>query len=253
MRAPQGHLVIPEKVEGGRATVLLAQARVRLGEPGGWLTPEEVAGLLEAYGVRTPRAEVGTTLEEVTAIAESIGYPVAMKIDSAELTHKSDVGGVKLWVRSASEVARAHAEMTSSLEGLGLLDKLDGILVQEMVVDGTEVIIGSTTDPAYGQLMMFGLGGVHVELMKDVSFRIPPLTDQSAQGMLEAVKGYELLNGYRGRPEADKEALLDLLHRISAMVTAHPEILEMDLNPVMVMNAGDGCVVVDARIRLGSV
>jgi len=215
-----------------------------------WLPTEACAELLDAYGIRSAGVRLVGTADEAVAAAKAFGFPVALKLASSTIVHKTDVGGVILGLQSEEAVLEGFETIRQRLRAAGRLDELEGAIVQEMVPGGVEVIVGLTQDPSFGPLLMFGLGGIQVELIKDVAFRIHPLTDVDARDMVRSIKGYPLLNGWRGSPPADVEALEQLLLRVSAMVEDIPEIAEMDLNPVKVLSPGEGCCVVDARILL---
>lgn len=216
----------------------------RLGADGGWLDPEEVDRCLRAAGLRTPFSRVARDLEEAKLAASEAGGPIVMKVISEEALHKSDVGGVVLGVEGDREVEEAFAKVT------GAVGRAEGVLVQEYVRGGHEVLIGVTLDPNFGPLVAFGLGGVYVELLKDIAFRIYPITDVDAAEMVRETKGYRLLEGYRNNPLGDVTALEDALRRVSALITEMPELTEMDLNPVKVLPPGQGICVVDARMRI---
>jgi acyl-CoA synthetase (NDP forming) len=189
--------------------------------------------------------------DEVAEAAERFGRPVAIKLVSASITHKSEVGGVVLDVRGAAEAAKAFRAMERRLREHDLIDQMTGVMIQPMIEEGVEAIIGVAQDPQFGPLVMFGLGGVYVELLKDVVFRIHPLTDRDASEMVREVRGFKLLEGYRGSPPGDIPALEQALLRVSQLIEDHPRILEMDLNPLMVLPPGRGCLAVDARISVG--
>lgn len=214
----------------------------------GWLSPDATAALLDAAGISRATGEVARTAGAAAEIARRIGFPVVLKLVSEEITHKSDVGGVKVDLRNEGDVFAAWEEIAAALEDRGLADRMDGALVQPLVQGGVEVLVGLTRDPAYGPLVGFGLGGVHVELMGDVAFRLAPLTDRSAGELVRAIRGFPLLDGFRGAPPADVDAVEDLLLRVSALAMACPRLAELDLNPVKVL--GDGAVAVDARVRI---
>jgi acetyl coenzyme A synthetase (ADP forming)-like protein len=216
----------------------------RLDGEGGWLDPEEVDGILTAAGLRTPTTHVAGTVEEAQSLASEIDGPVVIKVVSASALHKSDVGGVILGVEGHEEVEDAFAKVTAAV------DQYEGVLVQEYIEGGHEVLIGISQDPNFGPLVAYGLGGVYVELLKDVAFRIYPITDVDAAEMVREPKGSRLLEGYRNNPKGDIDALENALQRVSALVTEMPELVEMDLNPVKVLPPGDGIVVVDARMRI---
>jgi acyl-CoA synthetase (NDP forming) len=191
-----------------------------------------------------------TTAEQAAKIAHEIGFPVAVKLASHRIVHKTEMGGVRLHLTDENAVREAFEAIRSRLAQDHKLDAMDGVLVQPMVTDGVEVMVGMTRDPLFGPLMAFGLGGVHVELLGDVQFRITPLTDRDAASMVRSVKGYRLLTGYRGRPAADVKAIENVLLRLAQLVHAVPEIAELDLNPIFALPTGQGCAIVDARVRI---
>jgi len=216
-----------------------------------WLEADAVARLLDLYGIRSAKSELVKTAEEVRAAAEEIGGPVAVKLDSRTMIHKTDVGGVRLNLATPDEAAAAAADIQGSLEARGLGKQIDGFLVQEMVADeGAEMFVGMTLDPSFGPILACGAGGIMVELLRDVSVRITPLTDLDARQMLRDLKTWPLFEGYRGRPALDAAAMEDLLLRISALVDDVPHLAELDLNPVHVTS--NGCVVLDARIKIAA-
>lgn len=216
----------------------------RLGTNGGWLTDDEVQNMLRAYGIPTARTAVALTEDDAVAQANRIGGPVVLKVVAPSILHKSDVGGVVLDVAGEAAVRSAFQAAT------GVSGDADGVLVQEYIEGGHEVIVGMTEDPLFGPLVVFGLGGIFVELMQDVTFRINPLSDVEAREMIREVRAARLLLGYRGAPGGDLQAVEDLLLRVSGLVENTPEITEIDLNPVKVLGPGKGVCVVDARIRI---
>jgi acyl-CoA synthetase (NDP forming) len=173
---------------------------------------------------------------------------VAVKLASQRLTHKTEIGGVRLGLTNEAAVQGAFEEIRSRLARDNNLDAMEGVLVQTMIEGGTEVLVGMTHDPLFGPLVAFGLGGIHVEILGDVCFRVTPLTDHDAAEMVRGIRGYRLFQGYRGHPPADVAALEELLLRVSRLVEEVPEINELDLNPVFVLPPGQGCRIVDARI-----
>jgi acyl-CoA synthetase (NDP forming) len=209
-----------------------------------YLMEHECKAVLESLGISTTGAEVARSEEEAVRIAELIGYPVVLKIMSPEVVHKSDAGGVKLDLKGPDEVRRAYAEIVDAFRDREVV----GVAVQKMASPGTEAIVGVARDPTFGPILMFGLGGIFVEILQDVSLRSIPITESDADDMIAGIKGHALLEGYRGR-SADIPALKDLLMQISDLVVKHPEIAEMDLNPVFLYP--DGYRVVDARIIIG--
>jgi len=250
LRRPSG--VIPElsDVDSKEAARIVQEASERIpGEPV-WLDTQSAFRLLECYGIRAVRSAAATSAGEAAAAAARIGYPVAVKLQSDTITHKTDVGGVVLNVHSEAEVKQAFANIHKRLGDAGKADAMKGVTVQEMVSGGVEVIVGVTQDPSFGPLILFGTGGIYTELFRDVAFRIHPLTDMDARDMVRSVKAYRLLEGWRGAPPADTDAIEELLLRVSAMVEDLQEIAELDLNPVMALERGNGYVVVDARVQL---
>jgi acetate---CoA ligase (ADP-forming) len=208
----------------------------------GWLTTEECRKLLSAFGIPQAAAGIARTREEAVAIANSLVYPVAAKLASARVLHKSDIGALRLNLENPEAVARAFDAIRQ--------DEMEGILIQKMLTGGVEVMIGITDDPLFGPLIAFGLGGIHVEILADVCFRVTPLTDRDAHEMVRNIRGFRLLEGYRGHAPADISAIEDVLLRISRMVEDIPEIRELDLNPIFAMPPGQDCIAVDARIRV---
>lgn len=207
--------------------------------------------MLEEAGIATSGASLATSREQAVEIAGELGFPAVLKVLSADIPHKSDMGGVKLGLADVEAVAVAYDEIMEALKARVPGARLDGVSVQKMAAPGIEVIVGVSRDPQFGPLLMFGLGGVFVEVLKDVAFRLIPLTDLDVSEMMSEVRGMALLEGYRGAEAADVESLKRLLLAVSALVEEHPEIVELDLNPVFVYS--DGVVAVDARVVLGSV
>jgi len=219
----------------------------------GWLTTEEIRAVLAAMHLPILPGGVAPTADEAVGIAACIGYPVAVKLASHRLVHKTEIGGVRLSLHTAGEVREAFAAIRERLAHDDNLDAMEGVLVQPMQADGVEVMIGMTQDRLFGPLLAFGLGGIHVEILGDVCFRITPLTDCDAAEMIRGIKGYRLLEGYRGHPPADIKAIEEVLLRVSRLVEEVDAITEIDLNPIFAMPPGQGCHIVDARIRVGPV
>ena len=215
-----------------------------------WLGATSITELLNSYGIHMVRSKSAGTAEEAAKAAQEIGFPVAVKLLSDTITHKTELGGVILNLHSQREVERAFMQIKERVVSVGREDEMQGVVVQEMITRGIEVIVGVTQDPSFGPLVLFGMGGIYAELFKDVLFRIHPLTDVDAQEMIRSVKTYQLLKGWRGSEPSDIEALEELLLRISAMVEDLPQIAELDLNPVKSLERNNGYVVVDARIML---
>ena len=211
------------------------------------LEPEAKTICLE-YGIPVTAFRVATTAEDAVKFAEEIGYPTVLKVVSPDVIHKFDVGGVVLDVENPEEVQDAYKKILENVKKNKPDAKIQGILVQEMAPSSTEVIVGSTKDPQFGPALMFGLGGIFVEVLKDVTFRIAPITEQDAREMITEVKAYPVLKGYRGQPPADINAIVKILLNTSKLVMDHQEIKELDLNPIIVYEKG--AKTVDARIIL---
>jgi len=212
------------------------------------LTEIESKALLSEIGIPTVETKLVGSKEEAIVISKKLSFPVALKIVSPEITHKSDVGGVKLGLKTSKQVKEAYDEIIRSVRERYPKAIIDGVSVQKMARPGTEVIIGMTKDAQFGPVLMFGLGGILVELLKDVSFRIVPLEREDAQEMIREIKGYPLLEGYRGSEPVDVSILVEILLKVSRFVDNHPEIKELDLNPIFAYK--DGAVAVDARVIL---
>ena len=223
-----------------------AAPRAALGDGGGWLGPGDVATLLDCYGIVRVEGRVAHSGEEVVRIAHDLGGPVAVKAVAAGLVHKTDAGGVTLGLSSAAALRRAVRAVRGAVAGAGF--ELDGLLVQRMAPPGVEMLAGVVQDPSFGPVIACGAGGTVVELVHDVAVRITPLTTGDAHDMVRSLRTFPLLDGYRGAERADVAALEDTLLRISALVEAHPEVAELDANPVIV--TPDGATVVDARVRV---
>jgi acyl-CoA synthetase (NDP forming) len=212
------------------------------------LTEVESKQILEEAGIPTARAQLAAGRDQAIAAAKQLGFPVVLKIVSPEISHKSDVGGVRLNLRSEEEVGAAFDEIVAAARKVEPKAKIEGVSVQKMASPGVEVIMGMTKDAQFGPVLMFGLGGVFVEVLKDVAFRIVPLEPRDARQMIHEIQGFPVLQGFRGQPPADLAALESMLLRLSAFVEEHPEIAELDLNPVFAYK--DGALAVDARIVL---
>ena len=242
--APLGNYVDVPDTDPHRAARAVNKALDGMDDDGGWLDPATVAVVLDAYGLPVPREAVAESEDAAVAAAAEMGGPVVLKVVSPSAVHKSDVGGVALDVEGEDAVREAYRRVT------GVVPDPEGVLVQEYIAGGHEVLVGMVEDPNFGPLIVFGLGGIFVELIGDVSFRIHPLTDIEAKEMIHDVKSAKLLEGYRGEEPGDIPAVEDALLRVSAMIEDLPEILEMDLNPVKVGKPGEGLSVVDARIKV---
>jgi acetyl coenzyme A synthetase (ADP forming)-like protein len=216
----------------------------------GWLTTEETRAVLTAVRLPVSPGGVARTPEEAVELARLLGFPVAVKLASHRLVHKTEIGGARLNLMNESAVGQAFEEIRARLCQDNNLEAMEGVLVQPMVSGGVEVMVGVTTDPLFGPLIAFGLGGIHVEILGDVCFRVTPLTDRDAGEMVRSIRGFRLLEGYRGHPAGDVKAIQDVLLRISRLVEEVPEISELDLNPIFALPPGEGCRIVDARIRV---
>jgi acetate---CoA ligase (ADP-forming) subunit beta len=212
------------------------------------LTEIESKQVLHEAGIPVALAVLAHDAKEAAKAAENTGLPVVLKIVSPDVTHKSDVGGVKLGLESAEQVEEAFEEIVAAVKKTQPDARIEGVAVQKMAAPGTEVIVGMSKDPQFGPVMMFGLGGILVEVLKDVAFRIVPLEPKDAREMVHEIKGFPVLEGVRGQQPADTVALEKLILQVSEFVEAHPEIEELDLNPVFAYP--DGVLAVDARIVL---
>ena len=214
------------------------------------LNEVESKQLLKQAGISTTEIKLATGKDEAIAAARKLGFPAVLKIVSPDILHKSDIGGVKLNLNSEDELGRAYDEIMAAAKKHDPKAKVEGVSVQPMARPATEVIIGMSKDEQFGPVLMFGLGGILVEVLKDVSFRIVPLTKRDASEMIREIKAYPVLEGYRSQEPADIETLENLLLKVSDFVEKHPDIKEMDLNPIFAYK--DGAVAVDARIILES-
>jgi len=239
-----------EDMDAHRARDICRKAVAERGD--GWLLTEEVREVLKAFKLPQPAGGVAKSADEAARLATSVGYPVAVKLDSVKLVHKTEIGGVLLNLKSEEAVRKAFDSIKSRVEATGQKNAMNGVLVQPMVSGGVEVMVGVTEDPLFGPLIAFGLGGIYVEILKDVNFRITPLSATDARDMVKSIKGYRLLQGYRGHSPADVDALEELLLRTSTLVEDIPEIKELDMNPVFALEPGKGACIVDCRIRVSA-
>lgn len=213
-----------------------------------YLLETEAKAVCMEYDIPVTKFKLAKNEAEAVKFADAIGYPVVLKIVSPDIIHKSDVGGVLVDLKNARGVRSGYNQIIKNVRKHNEKAGIVGILVQEMAPSSTEVIVGTIKDPQFGQTLMFGLGGVFVEVLKDVTFRIAPVTANEAREMISEVKAYPLLKGYRGMPPADIEAIVKILLDTSKLVMEHDEIKELDLNPIMVYCKG--VKTVDARIIL---
>ncbi|HSQ39945.1 MAG TPA: acetate--CoA ligase family protein, partial [Anaerolineales bacterium] len=241
--------VVPIDVDKGPVRELfdrvLGEGRVSIGDSEAW-------EVLKAYGFNVPRSRLAATPEEAVDIAEEFGYPVVMKIASPDILHKTDVGGVKVNLRSPGDVRDAFDLMIYRAGRYVPGARVWGCQVQEMVYGGREVLLGMSRDPQFGPLVAFGLGGIYVEALKDVSFRVAPFSPREADEMIREIRAYRLLEGVRGEAPADHMAMVDALLRISQLVSDFPEIVELDINPLMVFEEGRGAMAIDMRLVLAA-
>ena len=249
-RKPQGKIPDIKGINRTRARELINTALKNSAERPLWLHTSEIAELLECYGIRQNKIIFTDTVEKAKATAKKLGFPVAVKLASGTITHKTDVGGVILNAASEADVEKAWGTIRKNLVKIGREKEMAGVTVQKMMTGGIETIVGVTQDPSFGSLMLFGSGGIYAELIKDVTMKLHPITDLDAAEMIGSLKMTKLFEGYRGSPPSDTKAIQDLLLRVSAMVEDIPEITELDLNPVNVMAKSEGYWVIDARIMV---
>ncbi|OGO19632.1 MAG: acetyl-CoA synthetase [Chloroflexi bacterium RBG_16_50_11] len=212
------------------------------------LTEIEAKQVIKDAGIKIVETRLAKSQKEAVDISVETGFPVVLKIASPDITHKTDAGGVKVGLKNAAEVKKAYAEIMASVRRKYPEAKIDGVSVQSMARPGIEIIIGMFKDAQFGPVIMFGLGGIFVEVLKDVSFRLIPILKRDADEMIKEIKGYSLLNGYRGQAPAHIPSLVDVLLKVSALVEKTPDIKEIDLNPVFAYK--DSALAVDARIVL---
>ena len=242
------------RYEAARAEPVLAAsgatARAELQNARGDLAEYRAKRVLAEYGIPVTAEELATSASDAARMAQKIGFPVALKVQSADVPHKTEAGGVRLGLTSAAQVEAAYAEIMTSVRAHQPAARIDGVLVQEMVEEGVEVILGVNNDPLFGPALMFGLGGIFTEVLQDVVFRIAPIRRSEAAAMIREVKGYSLLAGARGRPVCDEDALIDVLCRLSALAVDLKDVLgELDINPLFVFAQGRGVKAGDALIK----
>jgi acetyl coenzyme A synthetase (ADP forming)-like protein len=248
---PQGLLWGFDDCDTGAAREICRAALTRPGD--GWLTDDEVQRVLRACGMPMAASGVAHSADEAVALAASIGFPAVAKLSSRDIQHKTDLGLVRLALADATAVRQAFDDIVATARRAAPTAMVDGVLMQPMVTGGVETMMGIVQDSLFGPLVAFGLGGIHVEIFRDVRIRMAPLTDRDVDELLRGIKGFPLLQGYRGHPPADLDALRELLLRVSRLAAEVPEIAELDLNPVMALAPGHGCRVVDARARVRSI
>ena len=214
------------------------------------LLSNEAADVVEAYGIQAPESKVAKTAEEAAVYAEELGFPVVLRVVSPDILHKTDVGGVVLNLKTTDDVRNAYDGILTGVARFMPRARIHGVMVYHMVPRGREMIIGMSQDVQFGPLVMFGLGGIYVNFLKDVSFRLAPLSEPEAREMMEETKAYALLKGIRGEPPSDTEALKNTILRVGQLVWDFPEIVEMDINPVIVYGWGEGCIALDVKMTL---
>ena len=213
-----------------------------------FLMEHESKEVLKAYRIPTTREALATDINDAIKLAKKIGFPVVLKICSPDIIHKSDVGGVVIGLKTPNEVKEAYRRLIKNISAKKPEAKILGVLVQEMVPKGYEVIVGAMRDSQFGPVVMFGLGGVFVEVLRDVSFRLAPLSKNEALKMIKETKGFKVLEGFRGEKPADIEALADAIVKVGKIITDLHEVAEIDINPLVVYDKG--LIAVDARIIL---
>ena len=246
MERPEGKIPTFD-VDYKRAQEIIAKS---VNEGRAQLTTRESIDVLDAYGIRVCKSGFAKSEDEAVSIADSIGYPVVMKMTSKTTSHKTDVGGVRVNIQSAEQLRAEYQDLIAKLTEKGLLEGLEGVIIQEMVKGNREMVCGIATDPQYGPMMMFGLGGVFIEVMKDVTFRIAPLTDVDAKEMIKSVKAYKLLEGARGTKPAQMEQIEETLLRLSQLVHDFKFIDELDINPLLISEKTGEGIAVDGRIKV---
>ncbi len=250
MSKPRGSVPRIKGIQREKARRIIEAAMSRYKQRPFWLSAEKIVELLNCYGIRIVGTAVAGSADEAASLAAKTGFPVVVKLNSSTITHKTDVGGVVLDLNSEDEVRAAFKAIRDKLAALGRASEMEGVTIQRMIPGGIEIIAGVTQDPTFGPLIMFGLGGIQAELLKDIVLRLHPLTELDAREMVASIKMARLFEGFRGSPPSDVPAAQDLLLRLSAMVEDIPQIAELDFNPVKVMPRGEGYWVVDARISL---
>jgi len=212
------------------------------------LLETEAKELLKEYGIPVPDFKLIKSEEEISGLAKEINFPIVMKIVSPDIIHKTDAGGVKIGIKDEKEAKLTYQEILFQVKKYNKEARILGVITDTMAPEGTEIIVGMIKDPHFGQVIMFGLGGIFVEMLKDISFRIIPLDEIDAREMITEIKGYEILKGARGKPPRDIKAIEEVLMKVSKLTMENPEINEIDLNPIFVFEKG--LQVVDARMIL---
>jgi acetyl-CoA synthetase (ADP-forming) len=214
------------------------------------LNEAEAWELFSDYDIPTPQHQLVRSAEEALDVAKRIGYPVVMKVVSRDILHKSDAGGVKLNITKDEELSKAYHAIINDVHTYKPEAVIEGILVCEMFKGGLECIIGMTQDVSFGPTLMFGLGGIFVEVLEDVSFRVLPLSREDASSMIHEIKAYSLLQGIRGQSPRDVDTMIDLMLKVAKMIEENPAIKELDINPCFIFEEGKGIMPADARVML---
>lgn len=215
------------------------------------LLEHESFELLRQYNIPVPDFALVQDVDEALRVVKDIGYPIVLKVVSPDIVHKSDVGGVILNISNDDELRSACERIRSNIKEKAPYARVSGFLVQKMVPEGLETIVGATKDPIFGHVIAFGLGGVLVEILQDVSFRIVPVSEEDARAMIREIRGYRLFNGYRNMPARDEEAVVYIITRFSELLSDNPNIVEADLNPIIILERGKGAYAADARFIIG--
>jgi len=230
----------------GRKTSEIIQTALKNGRVN--LLETEAKAICADYRMPIPPFELVKSAEQASSVAQKLGYPIVLKIVSQDILHKTEAGGVLLGIQNPVEVRNGFSRIMNSAKTYNPRAKLEGVLIQRMAPQGREIIIGGLMDPQFGQTLMFGLGGVFVEIFKDVTLRIAPIVEQDAREMIHEIKAYPVLKGYRGQPPADEDIIVEILLKASDLMMENPDINQMDLNPVMIYDKGAS--IVDARMIL---
>jgi acetyltransferase len=238
------------RVAADRDTASVVIEKKLAGKDSYYMSEKEANEILQCYGFPVLKSILLKDLSQVDEAVEEFVFPVAMKISSPDIVHKFDVGGVRLKIKTREEARKAFEEIIENVKKFKPLAKIDGVIMERMARGGVEVILGAVRDPKFGPLCMFGLGGTFVGAIKDVTFRLAPMWEISSEIMIRSIKAYSILRGVRGAPPCDIDSIKDCLLRLSQMVSEHPEIAELDINPLIVYPEGKGCVVADSRILL---
>jgi len=238
------------RVAADRDTATLIIKKKLAGKDRYYMSEKEANEVLQCYGFPVLKSVLLKDLSQVDEAAEEFIFPVAMKVSSPDIVHKFDAGGVRLKIKTKQEARKAFEDIIKNIKKFNPSAKIDGVIIERMAKRGVEVILGAVRDPRFGPICMFGLGGTLVEAVKDVTFRLAPMWEISAEIMIQSIKAYSILQGVRGEPPCDIDAIKDCILRLSQMVAEHPEIAELDINPLIVYPEGQGCVVADSRILL---